>query len=145
MKKVIFLAVSTVALQVTAVLAGSVAYVAPVEMAITEDPGSMGGSGLWLIPLLAIALIWLVVKGQNDSEPVDLTSDARLKRNIKAVGTAENGLTLYEFQYLWSSNKYEGVMAQEVLKHTPEAVVRSKFGFYKVNYSKLGLEMKTIH
>jgi len=42
--------------------AGSVAYVAPVspEM-IVEEAGTMGGSGMWLIPLLAIALIFLAM------------------------------------------------------------------------------------
>jgi len=45
--------------------AGSVAYVAPVspEM-IVEEAGTMGGSGMWLIPLLAIALIFLAM-GDN--------------------------------------------------------------------------------
>jgi len=58
----------TTALTVAAstAFAGSVAFVAPVspEM-IVEETGSMGGSGLWLIPLLLIALVLLV--GQNDS------------------------------------------------------------------------------
>jgi hypothetical protein len=46
--------------------AGSVAMVAPVEMEmVAEETGSMGGSGLWLIPLLAIALIFFVM--QNDT------------------------------------------------------------------------------
>ena len=44
--------------------AGSVAMVAPVEMemVVAEEAGSMGGSGLWLIPLLAIALIFFVMQ-----------------------------------------------------------------------------------
>ncbi len=48
--------------------AGSVAFVAPVspEM-IVEETGSMGGSGLWLIPLLLIALIFFA--GQNGCTP----------------------------------------------------------------------------
>ena len=51
--------------------AGSVAMVAPVEMEmVAEEAGSMGGSGMWLLPLLAIALIFLVMKddGDNGSE-----------------------------------------------------------------------------
>ena len=57
--------------------AGAVAYVAPVEMEmIAEETGSMGGSGMWLLPLLAIALIFLVMNGGeeeqscNDCSPV---------------------------------------------------------------------------
>lgn len=43
--------------------AGSVAMVAPVEMEmVAEEVGSMGGSGMWLLPLLAIALIFFVMQ-----------------------------------------------------------------------------------
>jgi len=43
--------------------AGSVAMMEPVAMEmVAEETGSMGGSGLWLLPLLAIALIFLVMK-----------------------------------------------------------------------------------
>ena len=49
--------------------AGSVAMVAPVEMTmVAEETGSMGGSGMWLIPLLAIALIFLVVNNDSNEE-----------------------------------------------------------------------------
>lgn len=52
--------------------AGAVAFVAPVvpEM-IVEEPGSMGGSGMWLLPLLAIALIFLVMQDDNERKPCD--------------------------------------------------------------------------
>ena len=50
-----------------AAYAGSVAMVAPVEMEmVAEESGSMGGSGMWLIPLLAIALIALVVSNSDN-------------------------------------------------------------------------------
>ncbi|MHA1128745.1 MAG: hypothetical protein ACTSRN_07330 [Alphaproteobacteria bacterium] len=43
-------------------IAGTVTYVAPVVPTVmVEETGSMGGSGAWLIPLLAIALIALAV------------------------------------------------------------------------------------
>ena len=49
-----------------AAFAGSVAFDAPVSpVLIEEQSGSMGGSGLWLIPLLAIALIFLAVRGST--------------------------------------------------------------------------------
>ena len=48
--------------------AGSVALVAPVEMEmVVEETGSMGGSGLWLLPLLAIALIFFVMQDNGSS------------------------------------------------------------------------------
>ncbi len=40
-------------------IAGTVAYVAPAAPVMVEEPASMGGSGMWLIPLIAIALIAL--------------------------------------------------------------------------------------
>ena len=129
---------SVLTIAATSTLAGSVAYVAPVETVIAEESNSMGGSGLWLLPLLAIALIFFV--SQSDDEPQ--FSDARIKRDIKQVGITESGLTLYEFRYVFGRKRYVGVMAQDVLMHTPEAVVRSVIGFYKVNYAKLGLEMR---
>ncbi|OUS07367.1 hypothetical protein A9Q96_05490 [Rhodobacterales bacterium 52_120_T64] len=53
-----------------AAYAGSVAMVAPVEMEmVAEETGSMGGSGMWLIPLLAIALIALAVNNNDNGSP----------------------------------------------------------------------------
>ena len=41
--------------------AGSVAMVAPVEMEmVAEEAGCMAGSGMWLLPLLASELVFLV-------------------------------------------------------------------------------------
>jgi len=48
------------------VYAGSVAMVAPVEVEmVAEEAGTMGGSGMWLIPLLAIALIFLAMDNDD--------------------------------------------------------------------------------
>ncbi len=70
-------------------------------------------------------------------------SDIRLKRDIEAIGTLANGLTLYKFKYLWSDTDMVGVMAQEVLNVVPEAVITGEDGFYRVNYDKLGISMMT--
>jgi hypothetical protein len=56
----------------TAAVAGNAVYEAPEEpMVIVEEQpsGSMGGSGAWLIPLLAIGLVALAVS-QSDDEVV---------------------------------------------------------------------------
>lgn len=46
--------------------AGAVTYVAPAAPVVMMEPtGSMGGSGAWIIPLLAIALIALAVSNNN--------------------------------------------------------------------------------
>ena len=63
-------------------------------------------------------------------------SDRRLKKRIKFIGTRRDGLGLYEFEYVWGGPKHVGVMADEVRRKFPEAVVR--FGEYDmVDYSKL--------
>lgn len=70
-------------------------------------------------------------------------SDIRLKREIAVVGKLPNGLKLYKFKYLWSDVEWVGVMAQDVLKVAPEAVITGKDGFYRVRYDLLGTAMKT--
>ena len=49
-------------------IAGTVAYVAPAAPVMVEEPASMGGSGMWLIPLIAIALVALAVS-KNSAPP----------------------------------------------------------------------------
>jgi hypothetical protein len=70
-------------------------------------------------------------------------SDIRLKRDIHPIGRAESGLTLYRFRYLWSDVEMVGVMAQEVLKVAPEAVILAADGYYRVDYARLGLRCTT--
>jgi len=70
-------------------------------------------------------------------------SDIRLKREIAVVGKLPNGLKLYKFKYLWSDVEWVGVMAQDVLKVAPEAVITGKDGFFRVRYDLLGTAMKT--
>lgn len=62
-------------------------------------------------------------------------SDERLKKNIKKVGE-KNGLNLYEYEYLWSPQKFIGYIAQEVEKLYPKAVKEVK-GFKSVNYGAI--------
>lgn len=64
-------------------------------------------------------------------------SDVRLKRDIVKVGTRADGLGVYVYRYLWSPILQAGVMAQEVLKVKPEAVLTMPNGFYAVDYGKL--------
>lgn len=64
-------------------------------------------------------------------------SDCRLKRDIERVGTRPDGLGIYLFRYLWSPILYLGVMAQEVLKAKPEAVIQTPSGYLAVDYGAL--------
>lgn len=64
-------------------------------------------------------------------------SDRRLKRDIKRIGETRSGLPLYEYRYLWSDRIRVGVIAQDLLKLKPEAVVRTPSGFMAVNYAAI--------
>ena len=65
-------------------------------------------------------------------------SDIRLKKNIIKLGIHKTlGIGLYTWDYLWGE-KGAGVMAQELEKVMPEAVITMPNGFKAVNYSMLG-------
>ena len=71
-------------------------------------------------------------------------SDIRAKENISLVGK-RNGYNVYDFNYIGESQRYRGVMAQEVLKTNPNAVaVDPRDGLLMVDYSKLGFEMERV-
>ena len=71
-------------------------------------------------------------------------SDSRLKTDIAQVGTTVYGLPLYNFKYIGKAEVYEGVMAQDVLKVMPSAVLTGSDGFYRVKYKDLGLQMRRV-
>lgn len=65
-------------------------------------------------------------------------SDIRLKKNIVKLGIHKTlGIGLYTWDYLWGE-KGAGVMAQELEKVMPEAVITHESGFKMVDYSMLG-------
>ncbi len=66
------------------------------------------------------------------------SSDRRLKKNIKRIGTHILGIGLYTWDYLWGQ-PFSGVMADEVEQVMPEAIVMHPSGFKMVNYEMLGL------
>ena len=70
-------------------------------------------------------------------------SDCRLKRDAVLLARLDNGIGVYRYRYLWSDTVYVGVMAQEVAKITPSAVIRASDGYLRVNYARLGLRMMT--
>lgn len=61
-------------------------------------------------------------------------SDIRLKENITAVGKLDNGLTVYLFNFKGSNTPQIGLIAQEVIKQKPEAVVEDSDGYLLVRY-----------
>jgi hypothetical protein len=75
---------------------------------------------------------------------VTAPSDRRLKQHVKRVGAIPNGLPLYSFQYIWGGPTFVGVMAQDVLRVMPDAVMTDPDGFYRVDYEMLGTRMMTL-
>ena len=71
-------------------------------------------------------------------------SDIRMKENIELIGYMSNGLNVYDFEYKpeykdkAGHGKFRGVMAQEVEKVIPYAVITLDDGHKMVNYSLLG-------
>jgi len=74
-----------------------------------------------------------------------LMSDIRTKENIEVIGVAENGLTVYKYEYkpefkdheLAGSGVHYGYMAQEVEQVYPYAVKTLNDGYKAVDYGQL--------
>ena len=70
-------------------------------------------------------------------------SDARVKDLHRRVGTLDNGVPVYEFSYRdefkakHGEGVFIGVVAQDLLKVAPDAVLLGGDGYYMVDYSKL--------
>lgn len=67
-------------------------------------------------------------------------SDIRTKENIKQIGQLDNGLNVYEYTYKPEFDIpgiHVGVMAQEVIKVKPEAIVMRDDGYMAVNYAMI--------
>lgn len=71
-------------------------------------------------------------------------SDKTLKENIVKVGQSPSGFNIYEWNYLWSPERFRGVIAQEVQKVKPQAVLSNIFGYLMVDYNKLDVNMERI-
>jgi hypothetical protein len=92
------------------------AYAAQQARAGQETAGLYGllGSGA-----MAGALLW---------------SDRRLKRDLRRIGTTDNGLGVYRYRYHWDDLEHVGFVAQEVARVAPHAVYTIG-GFYAVDYA----------
>ena len=62
-------------------------------------------------------------------------SDKRLKEDIEKVGETTEGIGVYEYNYKGDDERQIGVMAQEVEKKHPEAVITTPSGYKAVDYS----------
>jgi hypothetical protein len=72
-------------------------------------------------------------------------SDRRLKENVERIGFDERTkLPLYEFSYKNDERRFVGVMADEVERVFPQAVIDTDRGFKAVNYDMLGIEFREV-
>jgi len=73
-------------------------------------------------------------------------SDIRLKNIIEKIGQSKNGVNIYKFTYKSdkSNTVYQGVIAQELIGTKYENALHMENGFYKVDYSKIGVQFKKI-
>ena len=72
-----------------------------------------------------------------------LGSDERMKKDITFIGK-EKGHNIYTWNWKdeakemgWGNFPTIGVLAQEIKKYMPEAVIKDKNGYYRVNYGVL--------
>lgn len=61
-------------------------------------------------------------------------SDIRFKENLHKVGKLDNGLDVYLFNYKNDKTPRLGLIAQQVRKIRPEAVIEDKSGYLSVRY-----------
>lgn len=80
----------------------------------------------WLTPFLQVG-------GQIGGAAI--LSDRRLKSNIRRIGTHKLGIGIYSYEIFGKPST--GVMADEVEKVKPEAVITGADGYKMVNYSML--------
>ncbi len=143
MRKTIIAGVLICGLTVQAGFAGNILEPMMEPDVIVEDTSSSSGGGL-LIPILLLVFLAAAASGGGGSGGSPSPSDSRLKTDITQVGMSASGLPIYHFRYIGLPTTYQGVMAQDVLAHTPEAVVNMPGGYYAVNYGMLGLEMTVV-
>ena len=96
--------------------------------------GAAGGAmlGSMLMPGIGTGI------GALAGGALGLFSDKRLKTNIKQIDFSENGLPIYQFNYIGDEKTtYVGYIAQEVQALYPEAVILDASGYLKVNYAIL--------
>lgn len=85
----------------------------------TSNGGTIGGNALSGLGSLAMGIF----------------SDERLKENIEPVGELYDGTSVYRYNYIGDDVPRIGVMAQEVEKTRPDAVIEVG-GFKAVDYGK---------
>lgn len=95
----------------------------------------LGAAGL-MAPAGTFGGLFGAASAGNAAQNLTKFSDRRLKTNIKQIGTADNGLNVYSYNYVWGGPAQIGYMADEVENIAPQAI--GEFNGYKtVNYGMI--------
>ena len=73
-----------------------------------------------------------------------IKSDIKTKENINKVGKSPQGHNIYEFNYIGDTQRYRGVMAQDVVKIHPMAVEVMDDGYLGVKYDMIDVNMEEV-
>ena len=114
---------------------------APITPQTVTQSGQTTGATYSASPLSQLAAGVYAYKGLDSLAG----SDIRIKENVVRVGTMDNGLGVYEYEYkpefknhpLCGHGRFRGVMAHEVAKIKPQAVVPMGNGYNAVDYAAL--------
>lgn len=105
----------------------------------------------WSKPVLTSASIkeitaGTIVSGVGDSGTMTMSpSDARLKSDVRRVGTSQSGIPIFQFRYIWGDQVYLGAMAQDLLTSNPDAVHLDAIGgFYVVDCSRIDVDFAAV-
>jgi len=143
MKKLFIASAMSCALAATTVSAGS--YADPIiEAPVIVEEAESSSSGALIPILLFVVIAAALASNSGGAAGGGGASDVRLKTDIHQVGVTAHNLPLYHFKYIGSSQVYEGVMAQDVARVMPEAVLPFVFGYMAVDYDMLGIEMRKV-
>ena len=85
-----------------------------------------------------------ILNALKNFNPSSVTSDVRLKKNIKKKGKSPKGYNIYNFEYInpkFGEGVYQGVMAQELPEHI---TTLHEDGYYRVDYSKVDVDFKKV-
>lgn len=73
-------------------------------------------------------------------------SDIALKENITYISKSPDGHRIYEWNYKGEpkSNRFQGVLAQELLQTAPHAVVKNDNGYFGVDYTQIDVNLRSV-
>lgn len=141
MRKILLSSTTAFAMSVCMASAGGMAE--PVMEPEVVAAATSSSSGGIIIPLLLLLVIAAAVSSSGGSDDA-MASDARIKTDVQWVGMAK-GFPIYQYRYIGTATRFEGVMAQDVLNIRPDAVITYPTGMMAVRYDKLGLKIRVVH